>query len=254
MLANYHMTENKYLESILNNGLIPQQGIRSNLIGDSKNAVFYSKEYEGVIAMFFMMIERFIQYRDSIGDVHIDAYNNFIKMADRKKQQGIEISETLQEAINNEKKIVDVINAVRNASDWKEFFGEGVCLKINHVHEENSDLPEFTFYNSWTTSIIPPEDISVIILKNRETGDFLSSKYDVVNYFISKISLDRMRTILYDTDSKESKRESHLLWQIMSKYYIENRDNFESSFEKYDIVEMDISSYLNNKNSKSKGM
>ena len=36
MEANYHMTENKYLESISNDGLIPQQDIRSNFIGDSK--------------------------------------------------------------------------------------------------------------------------------------------------------------------------------------------------------------------------
>lgn len=43
LLANYHMTENQYLESIFNNGLIPQKGIRNNLIGDSKNAIFYSK-------------------------------------------------------------------------------------------------------------------------------------------------------------------------------------------------------------------
>lgn len=254
MLANYHMTENQFLVSISNDGLIPQQGFRSNLIGDSKKAIFYSKGYEGVIAMFFMMIERFIQYRGSIGDVHIDTYNNFIKMADEKQQQGIEISKTLRDAINNEKKIVDVINAVRSVSDWKGLLGDGVCLKINHVPEKNNTLPEFTFYNSWTTSRIPPDDISVITLKNRETGDVLSSKYDVVNYFISKIPLDRMRAILYDTDSKESKRESHLLWQVMSKYYVDNRDSFKSYFEKYDVVEMDISSYLNDKNNKPKGM
>ena len=82
------MTENQYLESIFNNGLIPQKGIRRNLIGDSKNAIFYSKGYEGAIAMFFMMIERFMEYRGSIGDVPLDIYNKFIEMAYRKQEKG----------------------------------------------------------------------------------------------------------------------------------------------------------------------
>lgn len=253
MLVNYHMTENKYLESISNNGLIPQQGIRSNLIGDSKNAVFYSQGYEGVIAMFFMMIERFMEYRGSIGDVHIDSYNKFVEMANTKQKSGREVSGSLIDAIEREKRIVEVINTVRNASDWKEFLGEGVCLKVNNINDENNDFSEFTFYNSWTTSKIPPEDISIVTLENNETGEVLTSKYDVINYFISKIPLDRMRMILYDTDSKESKRETHLLWQIMSKYYSDNRNYFESYFDKFDIVEVPISSYLKKENNKPKG-
>ena len=59
MLANYHMTENKYLESILNNGLIPQQGIRSNLIDDSKMPFFIRMvfvEYSGSIGDFILIL------------------------------------------------------------------------------------------------------------------------------------------------------------------------------------------------------
>lgn len=254
MLANYHMTENKYLEFISDVGLIPQQGIRSNLIGDSKKAIFYSQGCEGVIAMFFMMIERFIEYRGFAGDVHIDTYNTFLEMANEKQKRGIEVSKTLSDAINREREIIEVINSVRTATDWHEFLGEGVCLKIAKINEESIGFPEFTFYNSWTTSKIPPEDIFVIALENSETGEVLTSKFDVINYFISNISLDKMRMVLYDTDSKESKREKHLLWQIMSKYYNDNRKHFENYFEKFDVIEIPISRYLNKERNKPKGM
>lgn len=252
MLANYHMTENKYLESISNNGLIPQQGIRSNLIGDSKNAVFYSQGYEGVIAMFFMMIERFMEYRGSSGDIHIDIYNKFVEMAHIKQQQGREVGKALIDAIEREKRIAEIVGIVRTVSDWKEFLGEGVCLRIANINEENNNFSESTFYNSWTTLKIPPEDIWVVTLKNQETGEVLTSKYDIINYFISKISLDRMKMVLYDTDSKEDKRETHLLWQIMFKYYNDNRNYFESYFEKYDIIEIPILNYLNKGENQSK--
>ncbi len=250
MQENYHMTENKYLESISNVGLIPQQGIRSGLIGDSKNAIFYSQGYEGVIAMFFMMIERYIEYRGSIGDMHINDYNELLEMANQKQKQGIEISKTLSDAINREKKIVDIINLVRNVTSWKDFLGEGVCLKISNVNEEIIDLPEFTFYNSWTTSNIQPENIYVVTLENKETGEVLTSKYDLINYFISKIPLEKMKMLLYNTESRESKRETHLLWQIMSKYYSENKKYFENYFDKFNIVEIPISNYLSKENNK----
>lgn len=246
MEINYHMTENKYLESIFKEGLVPQQGIRSNLIGESKKAVFYSQGFEGVIAMFFMMIERFIEYCGSSGDIHIDAYNQFLKMADAKQKQGKEISQTLASAIENEKRIVETVYKVRNASNWQEFLGDGVYLSITNINEEDSNS-ESTFYNSWTTSIISPENISVVILNNQITGEVLTSKYDIVNCFISKVPLEQMQAILYDTAAKESKREKHLLWQIMSKYYTENRAYYESYFENYDIIEIPISSYLNKK-------
>lgn len=38
--------------------------------------------------MFFMMIERFMEYRGSIGDVHIDVYNKFVEMAYSKQEKG----------------------------------------------------------------------------------------------------------------------------------------------------------------------
>lgn len=251
MLANYHMTENKYLESISNNGLIPQQGIRSNLIGDSKNAIFYSQGYQGVIAMFFMMIEKFMEYKGSTGDIHIDSYNIIVEMVRSKQKQGKEVSDYLIDTMEKEKRIVEVIDIVRASSNWKEFLGEGVCLKIVNINEDNSNFPGFSFYNSWTTSRIPPEDIYVVTLENKKTGQVLTSKYDIINYFISMISLESMGKALYDTDSKE--RENHLLWQIMSQYYNDNRNLFKSYFEDFDIIEVPILSYLNKNENQLKG-
>lgn len=82
----------------------------------------------------------------------------------------------------------------------------------------------------------------------------MTSKYDIINYFIIKIPLERMRIALYDTDSKESKRKTHLLWQIMSKYYNDNEDYFKYYFEKVDMIEIPILSCLNQEEKKPKVM
>jgi len=243
VLANYHMTENKYLETILNYGLLPQQGIRSQLIGDSKKALFYSKGYEGVIAMFFMMIERFIEYRGSIGDIHIETYRNFLAMADQKQSQNMEVSQVLKDAIYREEKIVEMVQSVRNAPDWKNFLGEGVCLKLVGICEEDK-IFESSFYNSWTYFGIIPENISLIALKNLETGEILTSKYDVIHFMMSKIPLERMRVLLYDNDRKEQQRKSHLLWQIMEKYYMDHRNHLEYYSHNYELQEISLQSYF----------
>lgn len=252
MLENYHLTENKFLANILSVGLIPQQGKRSNLIGDQKRAIFYSKGYEGVIAMFFMMIERFVEYKGTHGDVHVDVYKSLMEMVMKKKEQGLEISQTLENAINRERGIVEVVNEVRSTQNWRDFLGEGVCLKLNNVQEVETKAPEFDFYNAWTTSTISPQDISVMVLKNKETGAELTSKYNIIDYFVSKTPLDSMRSLLYDTDKRESKRESHLLWQIMSKYYADNEDNIRSFFGGYDIAEIPLEKYFRRKDDKSR--
>lgn len=196
MFDKYHITENKYIESILNDGLTPQKGIRSKLIGESNTAVFYSKGFHGVIAMFFMMIERYIEYRGSEGDIHINSYNTIKKMIDDRKANGKDVGDYLNEKFTKELEIIESVNFVRNCQSYKEFLGDGICLKLNNVTEGSTESHVSTFYNSWTTSIVSPQDISIVILKNQETEETLDSKYDIINYFISKVSLDEMKKII----------------------------------------------------------
>lgn len=48
----YHMTSLDNLRSISKQGLIPQSGVNSKLIGDEKIKVFFSEGFEGAIALF----------------------------------------------------------------------------------------------------------------------------------------------------------------------------------------------------------
>ena len=236
------MTEKKFLEEILNNGLIPLKGIRSTLIGETKTAIFYSKGFEGVIAMFFMMIEKYIEYRGSEGDIHIDSYNVIKKMIEDRKTCGKDVGNYLIEMLTKELEIIESINFARNCSSYKEFLGDRVCLKLNNISEEKMDSPALAFYNFLTTSTIFPKDISIVVLKHQQTGEILDSKYD-----ISKVSLDEMKKILYDDDEKQNKMGTHLLWKIMLNYYTENKEYLEENFKKYDIIEIPISKWLNKK-------
>ena len=241
----FHLTEDKYLESILNNGLLPQQGIRSNLIEDSKRAVFYSQGYEGVIAMFFMMLERYDEYRSSEGDIHIESRNIIREMVEDRKAEGREVGQYLRDRLEAEERVVEVINYVRMTDTYKDFLGEGVCLSLTNVDE--SDEVGQSFYNSWTNSSVDPRDISVVVLEDRSTGDLLSSKYDVVDYFMGLVSLGEMRDILYDNDIDDDKRNGHFLWQIMSKYYEDNQDRISELSERYRLREMPIAEYCSRK-------
>lgn len=242
MLDNYHVTENKYLDSIKKNGLLPQRGQRSKLIGDAKNAIFYSKGLEGVIAMFFMMIERYIEYRGIRGDVHIDSYNNIKKMIEERKSKGKVVSDFLKEVFRKESEIVNYTNFVRSCADYKEFLGEGVVLKINKIIEnESASINEF--YNCWTTSSISPNEISVLTIKNLQTGEILTSKYDILDFFMSRVSLDQMKNLIWNNIDSQV-REEHLLWQIMSDYYQKNNDEIEK-LKDFEMLEIPIVNFSN---------
>lgn len=245
MANNYHMTEDKYLESILVSGLTPQQGIRSNLIGDEKKAVFYSKGYEGVIAMFFMMLERYEEYIGSEGDIHISSYEMIKDMIESRKEEGRSVSDYLLERFDAEKQIVEMVNFVRGTSCYQEFLGEGVCLKLGEVEDINEEGE--SFYNSWTNSVIPPSDLLVLVLEDRQTLEICSSKYDILDYFMGLVSLDDMRECLYDDESKELARSDHSLWKIMAQYYEDNHNRISELSERYRLREMPIAEYCSRK-------
>ena len=241
-MENYHVTENKYLEAIKINGLIPQRGQRSKLIGDEKNAIFYSKGMEGVIAMFFMMIERYIEYNGSEGDIHINSYNIIKKMIEERESEGRTVSDYLKDLLQSEGEIVNYTNFVRSCVDYKEFMGEGLVLKINKIIEnENPSASEF--YNCWTTSSISPNEMYVVTLKNAENGEFLTSKYDILNFFMSRISLEQMKNLIWNNIDSQV-REEHLLWQIMSEYYKNNCNDIEKMRD-CEIIEIPIINFFN---------
>lgn len=54
---------------------------------------------------------------------------------------------------------------------------------------EKDKSSEVSFYNSWTYFSIISENLSFIVLKNLETGEILTSKYDVIHFMMSKIPL-----------------------------------------------------------------
>ena len=52
----YHFTSYDNLESISENGLIPQRGFRTITIGDEKNAVFLKKELKNVLKKYKIIV------------------------------------------------------------------------------------------------------------------------------------------------------------------------------------------------------
>lgn len=246
----YHVTENKYIDSIKANGLTPQRGKRSKLIGDERKAIFYSQGLEGVIAMFFMMIERYVQYNENEGDVHINTFNIIKKMVEDKEAEGKVVGDYLREKLLKESEIVNSIKFARGCSTYKEFLGDGVVLKIDKMIDDENELSH-NFYNCLTTSTISPTDIKVLAIKHPESGLILHSKYDIFNFAMSKISLSDLKNILYLNLPKKI-IEEHLLWRIMSDYYKNNVHEIEK-LKCCEIIEIPILDFVDEKCINQKG-
>lgn len=66
----YHMTSLNNLDSISKNGLIPQSGANSKLIGDDKIKTFFSEGFEGAIALYVDF--QIVYDKIRTGQVHIN--------------------------------------------------------------------------------------------------------------------------------------------------------------------------------------
>lgn len=188
--GKYHMTENKYLDSISRNGLTPQRGSRSQLIGDKKCAVFYSEGYAGVLTMFFKMVTKYQKFKDSESNVHTQSYNDLKrKLKELKNGSRSKYREHLMYALRSERKISRIIDRIRRTKNYRDFFGEGVCLSLKNVVVKNifEGKGKPSFDNSWTIQTVEPQNINVVALVDKENGEVLSSKYDVIMFFASKI-------------------------------------------------------------------
>lgn len=169
----FHFTKNRFLKSILKQGLQPKFGANCSIIGDGNGEkISYSIEQDKAVQMFMALYE--IYYRIADGRVKEESYD-----------------EIGREAISD----------LQNSESFEEWEEPGVYLMFDGDYIENANNDESKPHDSYTDKTIPSEQLKVCVIKNKKTGEIFSSKYDVVCFWIAKSNNKRFS--FYCMDYKE---------------------------------------------------
>ena len=229
----YHFTSFNNIPSIYEFGLEPRFGFRSSSINDTKCAVFLSKGIRQAITMYASMLWF---YKNSIGDVgeyNINEYNKSIKhishilelcghdnfLEDKKESLEIELNKIL---------------SIRNCRNFNEYLGGYGCyLSVDGIDNALSENSE----NCWCSTAIPTNNINIVYLKNKITGEKHFSREDIISYFMSFFSPME----LANGDPETLKQVSYLYeYKNINQYFDYLRNT-------YDLCEMPFYEYMGNK-------
>lgn len=181
----YHFTSYENLESISKNGLIPLRGGRTRSIGDKRNAIFLSLDIKNAILMYCSLLHHYNSYAGNNGLKSIEFYKDLIKSyqksAKRKPLDKEDLAEL--EAISG---AIEWVNQIMEYKDFFEYIGDGVYLTISGITDITVTNPE----DCYTSRIIPPEKIKVVLLRNKETGEITDHREQVLTYFLSVTPID----------------------------------------------------------------
>lgn len=154
----FHFTKDRFLKSILENGLQPNYGANCSIIGDGKGEkISYSVGTEQATKMFEGL------------------YGIYCRIADgRVNEAGFD--ERGKQAIAE----------LQNATDFEDWEEPGVYLTFDGECISDLNMDESKPYDSYTHDSIPPEQLKVCVIRNKETGEIISSKYDIVSFWIAR--------------------------------------------------------------------
>lgn len=154
----FHFTKNKYLKSILENGLQPTFGTNCSIIGDRVGAkVSYSVGSDEATVMFRGVYDKYCRIAD--GRVNLEGYDE------------------------NGRKAIEELQQAKDFEDWE---GEGIYLMFDGEQIDEAHRDETKLCDSYTDMPISPEKLKVCTIRNKETGEVISSKYDVASYWMAR--------------------------------------------------------------------
>lgn len=229
MTTYYHITNYKNLENINKHGLIPQCGVRAQSICDSRCAVFLSKGIINSIIMYDTFLFYFNYYTENGAksikycQEIIEEYREQSKISPLSKEDLAEMEANI--------KLIDQIKKMNEYKDFKEYLGEGVYLSITDIKNVNC----YDEKDCYTTEIIPPEEIKVVVLKNKENGEIVDYRENILTYFMSINPLEEYIDNIYNIITIHGLKDLYKERSSDMAYY--NSDNFE-------LLEIPINLYL----------
>ncbi len=204
----YHMTSLDNLGSIAVQGLLPKNGKNSKLIGDEKAKVFFSEGFEGAIALFIDFDTVFCQIKKG----QLEA---------------------------NDKSIEDELLKSKKLSDY---LGEGVYLQFDGTGIKN----ERNFENGCTDMTIPPEMLSVCILRNENCNSIIFSRFEIIKYMMAKIQPEQIK--YYGTNYEGAPNFAKATARIqekVKKYYQEHQAEIKKYFNSgYELDFIGVNNFI----------
>lgn len=204
----YHMTTLDRLKSINKLGLLPRNERNSKLVNDDKVKVFFSEGFEGAIALFV--------------DFNI-VYNKI-------KNKEIEIEDK------------EINNMIIESNSLEDYLGNGVYLSFDMNNTKN----ERNFENGCTSDNIKPERLCVVGLKNIDTGTFTYSRFDVINFMMSKINPSDIKYYGEKYPNSPTFEEATIRIQDKVKlYYNENKKVIQKyKKSKCELIEIPLNMFI----------
>ncbi len=204
----YHMTSLDNLGSIAVQGLLPKNGKNSKLIGDEDAKVFFSEGFEGAIALF------------------IDFNTVFCQI---KKGQLEANDKSIEDELLKSKKLTD-------------YLGEGVYLRFDGTGIKN----ERNFENGCTDMTIPPEMLSVCILRNENCNSIIFSRFEIIKYMMAKIQPEQIK--YYGTNYEGAPNFAKATARIqekVKKYYQEHQAEIKKYFNSgYELDFIGVNNFI----------
>lgn len=232
----YSFIDAEYLKQDSIEGLIPRNGENSQSSQDDKKAIFYSQGKEGAIVMYFEFLKQYERLKGSDGDKALEQYASY-------KNGTIELSDEQVQLLQGQLK---QITQMRETKDFNEFMGDKLYLKLNGIDaEQDRQAAEewrashpgtrmhYNYANSWTNNAISPDRIDVVSLQSKDGKDVRTSQKDLIKYFLSQTSIDKIEELGVNDTTLENIR----------KYYQEHSAEIAQMGEEYSVVTQNIQEF-----------
>ena len=239
----FSFIDSEYLKQDSIEGLIPRNGENSQSLQDDKKAIFYSQGKEGAIVMYFEFLKQYEKLKGFAGDKALEQYANY-------KNGTIELSDEQVQLLQGQLK---QITQMRETKDFDEFMGDKLYLKLNGIDTEQDRQTaeewrashpgtrmDYNYANSWTNSAISPDRIDVISLQSKDGKDVRTSQKDLIKYFLSQTSIDKIEELGVNDTTLENIR----------KYYQEHSAEIAQMGEEYSVVTQNIQEFEQSRESK----
>ena len=229
----YHFTSFNNLAGICVDGLLPTIGLRSITIGDSKRSVFLSGGMEQAIKMYASMLWRYDNNSGKKGEKKIKSCTSSLNNILHALELGgyNEFLESQKGAIESELIRLNLIGRCRNFNEY--LGGDGCYLSVYGMEEYLKSDSE----NYWCNIQIPTDNINVVYLQNKITGERHFSRDEIISYFMSFYS----PTQLAKGDDETFKQVDHLYKYKNIYQYFDYLRNV------YDLCEMPFKEYVTDK-------
>ena len=184
----YHFTSYDNLESISETGLIPQTGFRTKTIGDEKCAVFLSKGMDNVIRMYSAILWHYSQVGGDNGKKIIKEYKNKIKRYQEEISNYSFFADIYTKEIDSINDYIRTIKPLTKIKSFYDYLGDGCYLSVSDI---KGVVPKYDDYDDcYYESIISPQKINVVTIKDKKTKEIIDEREKVLTYFMSYYELD----------------------------------------------------------------